>query len=105
MHEEQVNVADVVDEEGLVAGGVEVAGLLVGTVSDLYKKHSISVCPAFLTSAAFVVESMFPSLFLLLSLIFSLHHCSLGQVAYLGHRGSALEPPPHAVVDTLRLPP
>jgi len=35
VHKEKVNVADVVDEEGLVAGGVHVAGLLVRAVSDL----------------------------------------------------------------------
>lgn len=36
VHEEEVHVADVVDEEGLVAGRHHVAGLLVAAVSDLY---------------------------------------------------------------------
>jgi hypothetical protein len=35
VHEEKVELADVVDEESLVAGGHHVAGLLVGTVTDL----------------------------------------------------------------------
>lgn len=35
VHEEEVKLADVVDEESLVAGGHHVAGLLVGTVTDL----------------------------------------------------------------------
>lgn len=35
VHEEQVNVAGVVDEESLVAGGHHVPGLLVAAVTDL----------------------------------------------------------------------
>lgn len=35
VHEEEVEVLDVVDEEGLVARGHHEAGLLVGTVADL----------------------------------------------------------------------
>lgn len=35
VHEEEVDFADVVDEEGLVAGGHHVAGLLVGAITDL----------------------------------------------------------------------
>lgn len=35
VHEEKVELAGVVDEESLVAGGHHVAGLLVGTVTDL----------------------------------------------------------------------
>lgn len=35
MHQEELNVLGVVDEESLVAGGHHVAGLLVGTVTDL----------------------------------------------------------------------
>jgi len=34
VHEEELNVLGVVDEESLVAGGHHVAGLLVGTVTD-----------------------------------------------------------------------
>lgn len=36
MHEEEVDVAGVVNEEGLVAGGHHVAGLLVGAETNLY---------------------------------------------------------------------
>lgn len=35
VHHEELEVLDVVDEEGLVAGGHHVAGLLVGAVADL----------------------------------------------------------------------
>jgi hypothetical protein len=35
VHKEEVEVAGVVDEEGLVAGGHHVAGLLVGSVANL----------------------------------------------------------------------
>lgn len=35
MHEEQLNVVDVLDEKRLVAGRSHVAGLLVRTVTDL----------------------------------------------------------------------
>ena len=34
VHEEELNVLGVLDEESLVAGGHHVAGLLVGTVTD-----------------------------------------------------------------------
>lgn len=36
VHEEEIDVADVVHEEGLVAGGGEVAGLPVATVTNLF---------------------------------------------------------------------
>jgi hypothetical protein len=35
VHQEELDVADVADDEGLVAGGHHVLGLLVGTVADL----------------------------------------------------------------------
>jgi hypothetical protein len=35
MHEEHIDVLEVVDEERLVSGGYQVARLLVGAVSDL----------------------------------------------------------------------
>lgn len=35
MHQEEVDVLGVVDDEGLVAGGHHVTGLLVATVADL----------------------------------------------------------------------
>ena len=39
VHEEQLDVLDVADEESLVAGGHHVLGLLVGAVSDLKGSH------------------------------------------------------------------
>jgi hypothetical protein len=35
VHEEQLDVLDVADEEGLVARGHHVTGLLVGAIADL----------------------------------------------------------------------
>lgn len=40
VHQEEVDVADVVDEEGLVAGGHHVAGLLVGAETNLSRAMS-----------------------------------------------------------------
>ena len=40
VHEEEVNIADVVDEESLVAGWHHVAGLLVGSETNLRKQVS-----------------------------------------------------------------
>jgi hypothetical protein len=37
VHHQQLDVLDVVDEEGLVARGHHVAGLLVGSVTDLHR--------------------------------------------------------------------
>lgn len=39
VHKEEVNIADVVDEEGLVARGHHVASLLVGAVSNLHNRR------------------------------------------------------------------
>lgn len=40
VHQEELDVLGVVDEESLVAGGHHVAGLLVGTVTDLWYRVS-----------------------------------------------------------------
>lgn len=48
VHEEQLKVLDVADEESLVAGGHHVAGLLVGTVADLlYACQSLRLVSSF----------------------------------------------------------
>lgn len=44
VHEEHVHVVDVVDEEGLVAGGHHVAGALVGTIADLEENPCQPFC-------------------------------------------------------------
>lgn len=36
VHQQQLDVLGVADEEGLVAGGHHVTGLLVGAIADLY---------------------------------------------------------------------
>ena len=46
VHEEELDIVDVADDEGLVAGGHHVLGLLVGTVADLRTRGiSISLPP------------------------------------------------------------
>ena len=40
MHEQELNVLGVADEESLVAGGHHEAGLLVGAEADLYERIS-----------------------------------------------------------------
>lgn len=40
VHQEQLDILGVVDDEGLVAGGHHVAGLLVGAVANLYSGRS-----------------------------------------------------------------
>ncbi len=42
MHEEEVNVGNVADEEGLVAGGGHVAGLLVGAEANLSRENRVN---------------------------------------------------------------
>lgn len=62
MHEEELKVLDVADEESLVAGGHHVAGLLVGTVADLYL--SIGQClalPARISSCPASIQTSFPA--------------------------------------------
>ena len=59
MHEEKVKLGKVVDEESLVAGRHHVAGLLVGTVTDLYKSNDSSV---FLLLACFHNSPVHPDL-------------------------------------------
>lgn len=42
VHQQQLKVLDVVDEESLVAGGAQETGLLVGAVADLDNSFHIS---------------------------------------------------------------
>lgn len=44
VHEEKFNIADVVDQESLVSGWHHVAGLLVGSETNLFNQ-TISPCP------------------------------------------------------------
>ena len=45
VHEEELDILDVADKEGTVAGGDHESGLLVGAVADLQKKRNISIPP------------------------------------------------------------
>ncbi len=79
MHEEELDVLDVADEEGLVARGHHVAGALVGAIANLERQP-------WSAPEALPCRSIPPSL-------------------YLGHGSSSLEAAAHTVVDTLGLPP
>lgn len=42
VHQEELDVVDVADQEGLVAGGRQVTGLLVGAIADLHNSPIVS---------------------------------------------------------------
>lgn len=95
VHEEEVDIAGVVDDESLVAAGHQVAGLLVGSVTDL--RNPSAKVPKHTTAPRWDNSRNCESP------CFRGAHRS-GR-SYLGHSSLALEPPSDAVVDTLRLPP
>jgi hypothetical protein len=88
------SVRTVGNEESLVAGGHKVAGLAVGSVTDLI------VCVSPSTTANFAGIA-YPQL----NSICSSRSEHGGGNPYLGHSSLALEPPADAVVNTLRLAP
>lgn len=75
MHEEQLDVAGVVDNEGLVARGHHVPSLLVAAIADLNSSACVVPLPR-----------------------------SSGR-AYVGHGNHALEAPAHGIVNSLGLAP
>lgn len=91
MHEQQLNIVDIVDEEGLVAGGDHVAGLLVGAVSDLYSQENQMISN--------VISFAFPRASR------SNARVESSSKTYRGHGNVALEPSADTVVNTLRLAP
>lgn len=102
MHEEELQVAGVVDEESLVAGRHHVAGLAVVTISDLYVcRIQSAFCPRFVPHVR-----MFPSSESHLSLSFPYSPHTLSSIStHLWHGSLALEASPDSVVDTLGLSP
>lgn len=114
VHEQEVEVAGVVDEEGLVAGGHHVAGLLVAAVADLC---DVSRQYSYLQTPTAPCE--IPSIFITAPLSMfakssrSLHPTSqsfrsslpcIGST-HLRHSSLTLEPSPDPVVNAMRLPP
>ena len=83
VHHQQLDVLQVADEEGLVAGGHHVAGLLVGAIANLSLRISTSIL--FRQVEAFVRESQVST--------------------YGGHGNGATETTADTTVDTLGLPP
>lgn len=99
VHEEEIQVADVVDEEGLVAGRHHVAGLAVVTISDLCAQSSISICPAVYPHCPLLRPiSSRPS-------SSSARSRAAPVLTHLWHGSLALEASPDSVVDTLGLSP
>ena len=47
VHQEELDILGVVDEESLVAGGHHVTGLLVGAVTDLISNASVLIRTAY----------------------------------------------------------
>lgn len=88
VHQEQLHVLGVVDEEGLVAGGHHVTGLLVATITDLSNiasyQHSLLYFP--------------------FHVVFKACEPRKG-LTYGRHGNGALEASADAVVDTLGLAP
>lgn len=104
MHEEKVNLGNVVDEEGLVARRHHVAGLPVGTVTNLYELGR----PSATTLLRKVMIRPVPySHFLVDDFSFPCPSSFLGLLddAHLWHGSLALEASADTVVDTLGLSP
>ena len=108
VHEEKVDVVRVLDEESLVAGGHQVARLLVGAVADLKfpsricqsncpQRIPISRCVSSSPAVASIKARETPSCEVLRQY--------LKRDAYRWHSSLTLKPPSDAVVDTLGLPP
>ena len=92
VHQEQVNIAGVLDEERLVTGRHHVAGLLVGAVSNL-KIHPIPRQRLFHHHCHDHQQINCP------------HRQKQAGLSYRGHGSLSLKTSPHTVVDTLGLPP
>lgn len=91
VHEEEINVLSVVNEESLVAGGHHVSGLLVATVTDLLSVLAFTHCQ-YIPNDSTRYDSKFDV-------------DQVGGWTYGGHRDVRLEASADAVVDTLRLAP
>lgn len=96
VHQEELNVVDVADDEGPVARGHHELGLLVGTVADL--REALAPLPnrANLPSQARLSGKSRQA---------GARRDSIRGLTYRGHGQVALEPPSDARVDTLGLPP
>lgn len=98
VHQEKVDITDVVDEESLVAGGHHVAGLLVGSKTNL------------IVSSALVLDIVSPEVHGRFVISPSEHEfepvmTSCLFLTYRWHNHLALEPSSDTIVNTLRLSP
>lgn len=104
MHEEKVNLGNVVDEEGLVARRHHVASLLVGTVTDLFELKRPSATTLLRKAMVRPVQSTH---FRVDDFSFHCPSSFLGLLddSHLWHGSLALEASADTVVDTLGLSP
>jgi hypothetical protein len=102
VHEEEIYVAGVVDEEGLVAGGHEMACLLVGAITNLQVYPS-----AFHDHRNFgPLQSLSNISSAIIAPGISRTPIEVGGLdSHLWHSGLALEASADTIVDTLRFPP
>lgn len=113
VHEQEVEVAGVVDKEGLVAGGHHVAGLLVAAVADLCdvsrQRPYLQTPPRRANVPASSVQQRCPCLQNPPSptSIFPIfpHFLPCIGSTHLRHSSLTLEPSPDPVVNAMRLPP
>ena len=91
VHEEEINVLGVVNEESLVAGGHHVLGLLVAAVTDLSNVLAFAHCH-YIPNDSTRYDSKFDV-------------DQAGSWTYGGHGDVRLEASADTVVDTLRLAP
>lgn len=105
VHEEELEVADVVDQESLVAGRHHVAGLAVVAIADLNSIMSAIRSPSSpshpLHRRPLHQNLQHPRQAFHLFLSAASHT----EPTHLWHSNVALKPPPDTVVDTLGLPP
>ena len=107
VHQEELDVVDVADEERLVAGGHHVAGLLVGAIADLgVEIGCVSRRFSRFATRAPVARPNPPLSSAPVSLTRIFAPTETPKTAtYRGHSKVALEPSPNTVVNTLGLAP
>lgn len=106
MHEEEVDIGGVVDEEGFMAGGHHMASFLVRTIADLDCESKVSpYSPR--SSEPPMVCRLHLQVFLERSVCFLLPSLSGAQRdrTYRWHSSLSLEPSSDTIVDALWLPP
>ena len=97
MHQEEVNIADVVDEESLVAGGHHVAGFLVRSETNLIIQSALS--------SILQIRRSWQNQYFAFQLEIDAAMASIVLPTYRWHNHLALETSSDTIVNTLRLSP